>query len=229
MERDAVMRATVIVLLVANLLLLAWHFWGPRPEPPPRSASLAASPLVLLSELPAAPEPAEAPPPALPTDTETVGPPECLALGPYLDRDVAMAARERLANVEITAVPRAVDASQRLGFWVFTPPAESRSAADDVVDRLRRAGVRDFYVVADGVYQHAVSLGVFSQVESATRHADRLRAMGFVVEVGERRREITAWWLDFAAPEDDSPGAERVAELVRSGQEALLLQPRACE
>lgn len=223
------MRAIVVVLLVANLLLLAWHFLGPQPEPPPRSAALAASPLVLLAELPAAPEPASDPPPALPTETVSGGPPECLALGPYLDRDVAMAARERLAAVEVTAVPRAVDASQRLGFWVYTPPADSRSGADDVVDRLRRAGVRDFYVVADGVYEHAVSLGVFSQEDTATRHADRLRAMGFTVEVGERRREITAWWLDFAEPEPDSPAAEQVALLVRSGQEALLLQPRACE
>lgn len=227
------MRAVVIVLLVANLLLLAWQFLGPQPEPPPRSAPLAASPLVLLAELPAMPqppaEPASEAPPALPSDTETVGPPECLALGPYLDRDVAMAARERLGAAGITAVPRAVDASQRLGYWVFTPPAESRSDADDVVDRLRRAGVRDFYVVADGIYQHAVSLGVFSQEDTAERHAERLRALGFVVEVGERRREITAWWLDFAEPEADSPGATRVAELLRSGQEALLLQPRACE
>lgn len=225
------MRILVVLLLTANLLFVAWLLWWPKEPPPPRAAPLAASPLVLLDELPASAielqesGPAVSVPPVAGAADAAV----CQSLGPYLDREVAMSARVRLEDVGVYATPRAVDASQRLGFWVHTPAAASREQADMTIERLRRAGIRDYYVVADGEYRNAVSLGVFSQRQSADQHAARLSAMGFEVEVGERRREITAWWLDFAAPAPGSVGAARVAEIARLGDDALVLQAGVCD
>src|SRR5690606_20974016 len=116
------------------------------------AAPLGASPLVLVAELPESPAPVlESPLETLPNlepdpvvtvDTEA----SCQALGPFADREAALSAASRLNGLGLPARPRAVDASERLGFWVHTPPAPDREAAGAVVEQLRLAGVRDFYV-----------------------------------------------------------------------------------
>lgn len=224
------MRAFALLLLVANLLLFAW-LWTRTPDaPPPAAPALQASPLVLLAEMPAqrpAPAETERAPAAAAVDAAAL-PAGCQALGPFGDRDAVIVARDRLLAAGVASLPSAVDASERLGYWVHTRPAATRDEATQTVDRLRRAGIRDFYVVSDGEVRNAVSLGVFGQPETAEQHATRLRAMGFDVVVGERRRQMTAWWLGFTAPEPGSPEAEAIAALIRAG-ETLTLEPRACE
>ena len=153
----------------------------------------------------------------------------CQTLGPFSEREAASAAAARLGGFGLPARPRAVDASERLGFWVHPPPAADREAAGSVVEALRSAGVRDYYVVVDGDARNAVSLGVFRERAGAEQHAARLRAMGFQVEVGERLRESTAWWVDFPAPASGSPGAAAVVELALDDDAPLHLQSRPCD
>lgn len=226
------MRALAIALVVANLLVAAWVFTRPEPPTEPGAPPLAASPLVLLSELPATPPTVSELPPVTEPVVATVEagePSECQTLGAFADRDAAHAAADALAAAGLTARPRAVDSSERLGYWVHTPPSPDRAAATAVVEALRRAGVRDFYVVVDGDAVNAVSLGVFREQAGAEQHAGRLRALGFDVEVGERLRQSTAWWLDFPAPAGGSPAAAAVVDLALGGDTPLVLQPRPCD
>lgn len=225
-------RAIALVLLVANLLFAVWLLSRPAPPLAPPAPPLGASPLVLLDEMPAAPPERQART-ATPPPTDMVEPPPstpvgCQALGPFMDRDTVVVARDRLVAAGIEALPRATDASERLGYWVHTPPGTAADASA-IVTRLRRAGVRDFYVVTEGELSNAVSLGVFSEQATAERHAARMRSMGFEVELNERRRERTAWWLDFRVPAAGSAAADAVVRLVLDSDEALLLEPRVCD
>lgn len=226
-------RAVTLLLLVANLLLFAWTwFRAPDAAPSPAAPTLQASPLVLLAELPAPlPAAAEPMPQRMPSDPPGAADAfalACQGIGPFGDRDAVIAARDVLLDAGIAALPSAVDASQRLGYWVHTRPAATREEAVATIDRLRRAGIRDFYVVTEGEISNAVSLGVFGRPETAEQHAARLRAMGFDVVVGERRREMTAWWLEFPVPAAGSPGEAAVADLVMAG-DGLTVEPRRCE
>ncbi len=221
------MRALTLLLIVANLLLGAWLWSRPGPPPPPPAPTLGASPLVLLEELPASP-PQRRPPPETPVVSAASEPEGCQSLGPFMDRDEVIAVRDRLVAAGIAALPRAADASELLGYWVHTPPGTADDARA-IVERLRRAGVRDYYVVTDSELLNAVSLGVFSREETAEQHAARMSAMGFEVALSERRRESTAWWLDFPIPAAGTDAAEAVVELVLENDAALLLEPRACE
>lgn len=226
-------RALALLLLVANALFATWLAVRPAgPAAVPQAPPLAASPLVLLDELPAAPAqppltelPEPVPEPVATLDADG----GCQALGPFTDRDAAREAAAALVDTGLPARLRAVDASERLGFWVHTPPAADRAAAERLIARLRDAGIRDFYVVADGAERDAVSLGVFRELASAEGHAARMETLGFEVRVAERRRELTAWWLDFPLPASGSAGAAQVVSLVLDGDDALVLQPRACE
>lgn len=227
------MRGLIAVLVVANLVLVLWWVFAPSPAEVPPASPVAASPLILLHEVPPRLQQRQQ---ALVSETPPANDSEqnrtlqaCHALGPYPDRDLAMAVREQLLEVNLQATPRAEDASQRLGFWVHTAPSSTREDADTAVDRLRRAGIRDFYVVADGEFANAVSLGVFSQRDSAERHAERLRSLGFDVIVGERLRRITAWWLDFPTPPTGSVAADRVIELALMGGDGLTVVPKPCD
>lgn len=225
------MRGLIVLLVVVNLLIALWWWVGRPVDPPAQAPALDASPLVLLNEIAAElhvnkdhREPA-----LLPGAFAPASQPQCRTLGPLFDRDLAMAARVRMEAVGLMAVPRAEDASQRLGFRVHTPPQADRPQADQLVERLRRAGIRDFFVVADGEFRHSVSLGVFSQEQGAASHADRLRGLGFEVAIGERRRAITAWWLDFAVPAGGSAAGQRLEEIRQAGAEVLVVQPHPCD
>lgn len=219
------MKSLTIILLTANLALAAWQFWFSAPVPPALTRPLPAPPLVLAGELPASP------PPARTTDAEAAESAReliCQALGPYLDRDAAVRASRDLAAAGLNPEMREVDTSHRLGFWVFIPPAADRAEAGGHIERLREAGVRDYYLVADGDNANAVSLGVFSSRDAAGQHAARLRGLGFEVEIGERRRTIAAWWLDFIAPPPGSTAASLVARLVLEADDALVLDVQPC-
>lgn len=226
------MRALTIILLTANLALAAWLFWLKQPEPAPPSPPMQSQPLVLAHEIPQSLPPAQA---GDPEPDDSAASPEfsqvevtCQALGPYLDRPAANRARERLADAGMNPEMREVEIRHRLGYWVFIPPVADRADADAHIEQLREAGIRDFYLVAEGENANALSLGVFGTREAAEQHASRLRALGFEIEIGERRRLVPAWWLDFVAPAPGSQGAALVAELVLESEDALALDSQPC-
>jgi len=64
------------------------------------------------------------------------------------------------------------------GWWVFIPPAANRKAAVEKTGELLALGVSEYFIVSDGPQQYAVSLGVFSQEESAKAYLEQLRRKG---------------------------------------------------
>lgn len=60
-------------------------------------------------------------------------------------------------------------------FWVMIAPYANRGDASAAVKRLDAAKITDFYLVRGGDYINAISLGVFSSVESANRRIEQLK------------------------------------------------------
>ena len=80
------------------------------------------------------------------------------------------------------------------GYWVYIMPRKTLPEAQKKVDELKRLGVQESYIVREpSAMQHAISLGIFSTAEAATKYLDQLREKGVKSAIsGPRTQEIDA-------------------------------------
>ncbi|OIP15059.1 MAG: hypothetical protein AUK53_04625 [Betaproteobacteria bacterium CG2_30_59_46] len=80
------------------------------------------------------------------------------------------------------------------GYWVYVTPRKTLQEAQKKVDELKQIGVQESYIVREPpVMQYAISLGIFSTAETATKYLDQLREKGVKSAVsGPRTQEINA-------------------------------------
>ncbi len=193
-------RALIVMLVALNLGVAAWWAWRPEPqvetraEPPSGIARLR-----MLDERPGASKPraTEAPQAAAPQPTlgATAAAPEnaapiaeaakterCYRFGPFADDAAVAAARKALQPKVVRLREDAAPASANRGWRVMLPPAADRAAANAVAERLKLAGFKDFFVVAEGAEANAIMLGRFGSEDRAQLHAASLRDAGFAAQ-----------------------------------------------
>jgi hypothetical protein len=128
--------------------------------------------------------------PSAPPSTAAEIPATCLEWGNFAGPNVARA-EAALAELQLAPgqVERAViDAG---GYWVYIPPARSKSEADRKVRELRELGVTEFFVVQDaGQWRNAISLGIFRTEEAAQAFLAGLRQRGVRSAIAARRENF---------------------------------------
>ena len=206
-----ILRAAIVLLLMLNLGAAAWWWLGSdaaasAPAHAARNTSDAPS-LRLLSE--AAPAPAippaaaitasASPPVAASTESSvataaTTG--QCLRFGPFADAAVRDAARPALAAVASSVAARDMPGRASRGWWVFLPPLPSRDEARAVGERIKAAGIKDWYVMGAGDQANSVALGRYGSENAARRREAELRAKGFAAQAAPLGDRAPQWWLD---------------------------------
>ncbi|KAF0801878.1 hypothetical protein A6D6_04220 [Alcanivorax xiamenensis] len=189
------MRWVFYTLLVANLVYLGWHLTVDRLESPSsasRSPSTAALPtaadsLVLLSEQPQ-------PDKMTGVDPVSAQAALCTVVGPWSDSDEARRARIQLRAAGLAGWVEPVRVEKDRLNWVYLPPFESRQRALEALNELQALGV-DSFIVKEGEYANAISLGYFSNVESAEGLRTKMRNAGYPVFARETAREVTEYWI----------------------------------
>lgn len=63
-------------------------------------------------------------------------------------------------------------------YWVIFPPLPSAPSANEKLRELIAVGVQDAFVVKDGPWRHALSLGLYANGQAAERRIDELEAKG---------------------------------------------------
>lgn len=186
------MRWIFIGIVVLNLGYLAWHLVSPRSAINGESAfgvDVVEFPrtLQLLGEPEAVLDAAAGPGAGL---AVIVG---CPAIGPLSEADARLVAGA-LAEADFPAGVRLVDVAAAPVFWVYLPPAETREAA---LRRLRELHARsiDSFVVSDGEFARAISLGSFQSRASAVGVKDRLKAAGYEAEIREQVKDVKQVWV----------------------------------
>ena len=156
-------RAIFVILLLANVLFFAWaaNYLGREEEghePGRLKAQLQADRLNVMARDAAAP-------------AQT-----CRRAGPVTLSD---AERLKTALAAVAGIKVAVNAVEETNYWVYIPPLSDKNAADKKAAELKKMGVGDYYVVGDaGPYHNAISLGSFSNEETAKDLFDRLAKKG---------------------------------------------------
>jgi hypothetical protein len=226
-------RNLFLVLLLANLLLLAWNRWV---VPPPRLAGAtvagsprqreappaAAAPAPQANAVVAAPQPqAPAPPvaaaPAGPGDT-------CVQVGPLPAAEAAAELGRSLASRGIPAATIARDTQVWVGNWIQIGGFASPAAADEARRRLVDGGLADAYLMQEGP-EPVISLGVFREKERADRVAAIARGLGFDPVSTNRYRPAVEYWLMARIPVAGASSRDGLP-LPRSG--LLRVEPVEC-
>ncbi len=178
-----------------------------RPPAPPatapaQTASVAAAP----TAAPAAPTPATPPPAPAPTP----GPLQCISLGPFADRDTAMAAQSKAgALVQRSRLRETARPGASSTYRVMMPAAASREEAQATVKRIAAAGISDYYIMAQGEDANAIALGQYRSREGAERRLAALSAAGFSARLVGGSQGSAQWWVDAALANQATPSAAR--------------------
>jgi hypothetical protein len=211
------MRIAFALLLFANLAWFGWARWvAPSGEPPATAAAAEGRGLLLAREAAPAGSAAAA---ARPRDN-------CLSLGPFTDLTDAARASTLLRENDLEPRQRADEGVVWKGYWVTLGGLPNRAAANEVIERLRRAGVADAYAMPGDGSDVTISLGLFSERQRALRRLDDAKAIGLEPRIVDRERMGTVYWIDVdVVPPAELPDAAR---LQGEGGRILRLEVNPC-
>lgn len=201
------MRAFVFLLILVNLLFLAWTqgYLGSSSNPD----SLRVQQQLLADQIRIV---ARDEPPAETTRTESAAKAienktvqDCILLS---DLPIAEVVRfESLLSEKWPAFKaERTKIAGSASYWVFIPPMASKHEADNKAAELKKLGIPEFYIVQEnGPNNRAISLGLFSSREAATSSLEMLRSKGVKsARIAERNAKPLSASLEIHGPEAQS-------------------------
>jgi hypothetical protein len=210
-------RATVFLLMFANLLFFAWAqgYLGPPSNPDVLRVAqqLNAERVRIVARGDA---PAEAWKLAdRPAKTEEIPVAAAERAEPQVDACVRIADLPQVEGERIDALLaegwpafKAQRTTQEGGpsYWVYIPPLASKQDADNKAAELKRLRVPELFIVQEsGAYNRAISLGLFSTRDAANARLEVLRALGVKsAKVGERGTRPAIVTVDISGPAAES-------------------------
>ena len=218
-----ILRALIVLLVALNAGALAWAVWRPAvpdagterfPAGVPRLELAGATPTP--GPVPQAPPTQEAPAPDPGAALEPAPTPpqvaRCLRFGPFATDAALAAARSALQPLvqQLVEFQRTPPAGR--GWRVYLPPQADRAAAQALVERIREAGISDYYIIAEGAEAHSIALGRYGSEQAARNRQAALLEAGFQVRAEPLEQGATQHWLDARLqPQADADAAGRVA------------------
>jgi hypothetical protein len=188
-------RALFLLLMLANLVLLAWSTWIAPPAPLAGAATPSAPDRGAIRLL------RESAPAAAPSQSATGASPDlggvaCVSAGPFLERAQADAAVAQLQRLGFTSRLRSSQDPVRVGHWVRVSDLATPEDAENALAALKAAGLQDAYVVRDDTPGNVVSIGVFADPGRAADAVEAARKAGFAAQTSDRTRTSDVFWLD---------------------------------
>jgi hypothetical protein len=221
-------RVLFLLLLLANLLFLAWTRWV---VPPPagasratRQASTPLRPIRLQHEADAVGGVAGGS--GVGADGANLAAASCVSVGPFLEQAQADAASSSLQRLGFTARMRAATDEVRVGHWVRVPDLATPADATNTLAALQAAGLNDAYVITDEGPGNVVSVGVFADPRRAAEVAETVARAGFTPQTTERMRTLDVFWLD--VDRRANGGIPELQDVGAPADGALPLELRVC-
>ncbi|MGB7737701.1 MAG: SPOR domain-containing protein [Steroidobacteraceae bacterium] len=188
------MRVLFLLLLLANVLFLAWTRWVAPVTPvtidAPAPAGRELQPIRLRAESPNGPATAD--------DPSGAGllAAACVSVGPFIDPAHAAAANAQLERLGFTSRRRVAQDEVRVGYWVRVLNLATPADATNALATLKAAGLGDAYVLAEGESDNTISVGVFADPRRAAEVSATVQKAGFTPETSDRLRTLEVLWLD---------------------------------
>lgn len=191
------MKWLIYFLLIFNIGFAAWHFRGldTREEGVVDALDINnESQLILLSEFQQQPR-----------LKKLAGGKLCYSLGPFTNKVEADNAQELLKEEKVETKSIRLRDTSRSGYWVILPASESRKEARKHVKKLKKLKIKDYFLVATGTHENAVSLGVYSQKKLARRRVDEMIRLGFIPRMESVALPRKVYWINWYKESTSQP------------------------
>lgn len=204
------MRTVFLLLLLANLAFFAYgSMLRDRAQTPAPVEHLQLHPEKIRLVTPGE----QAVPKELAASTPALSG-ACLEWGVVAGADVgrAEAAIAALKLPESSVQRTVLDAS---GYWVYLPPAKSKTQLERNLGELSALGVTDYFVVQDATpWRNAISLGIFKAEDAAKSFLAALETKGIKGAVAARRENFLRQ-IAYSLREPEAATVARLAEVQR--------------
>lgn len=149
----------------------------------------------------------------------------CTSVGPFRELSQAASAAAALREAGHQPAQRVAEGDIWIGYWVYIPAIPSEDEAEDVLAKVRAAGITDSYIIPNSDSGSLVSLGVFSEISGVSRRRDQVRALGLEPQVVDRTRRATVYWIDVTLTAGQTLGFEALQTPGR----IIRFEQRPCE
>lgn len=212
------MKVIIYFLLICNLGFAAWHFQGLGGNGDQSSSDMDIShenQLVLLSEL------------QQKKQTE-LGAKLCFSLGPFSKKAAATKAQDLLKRSDFETKRIQLRDTSRSGYWVILPASESRKKARAQITKLKKLKITDYFLVAKGTHENAISLGVYSQKKLARRRVDEMIRLGFIPRMESVPLPRKVYWLNWYKAAEKQPEYSILTEIKKKYSQVSKIE-RSCK
>lgn len=136
----------------------------------------------------------EAPTPLRESSSRAPEPGLCLFLGGFDQEAAARQVEQRLLSLDIKSGVQVIETNAGTDYWVYLPPLASRAASLRQLRELQSRNI-DSYIVTVGDLANGISLGIFTQRDSAEAVVARLRDIDYEALIRELPRMHRKYWV----------------------------------
>ncbi|MDP8984030.1 MAG: SPOR domain-containing protein [Pseudomonadota bacterium] len=234
-----VVKSIVACLALANMVYFLWIHGLATSQETPTPARAAT--LKLVAEAPPSAHPAaagssseetvaDAAGAAGPAGAQTAGlltsVKRCIAVGPFRDVSEAAHAAGTLRRAGYDPRQRVVNGEVWAGLWVYLSIPANGNSGDQLLAKLKGAGIDDALQMPGPVDGSVISLGLFSEERRAQARIAQLHALGLNPGIAERKRTGNLYWVDIDLKPTD--GLLNPADFQGEAGRITRLEVKAC-
>jgi hypothetical protein len=90
------------------------------------------------------------------------------------------------------------------GVWVYLPLPPSRAAGEQILAKLKAAGIDDALEMPGPNEGSVISLGLYGEAKRAQARVSQAQALGFNPGIADRKRTGNVYWIDIDLKPTDS-------------------------
>jgi hypothetical protein len=201
-----ILKGIVVCLALANAGYFLWAHGIAASKEAPMAVAPPTATLKLVGEAPIVPHGAapggggapgvgaaanEAANPGLLTNVK-----RCVTVGPFRDVAEAAHAASLLRGGGYDPRQRVVDGEVWAGLWVYLPIPAGPTAGEQLLSKLKAAGIDDALEMPGPADVSVISLGLYSEQKRAQARVAQVWALGLKPAIGDRKRTGNVYWVD---------------------------------
>jgi hypothetical protein len=150
----------------------------------------------------------------------------CITVGPFRDVAEAAHAASLLRGGGYDPRQRVVDGDVWAGVWVYLPIPTSPVAGEQLLTKLKAAGIDDALEMPGPADASVISLGLFGEQKRAQARVSQAQVLGLNPAIADRKRTGNVYWIDIDLKPTD--GLLNPADLQGESGHISRLEIKAC-
>ena len=150
----------------------------------------------------------------------------CISIGPFNDVSEAAHAATTLRGGGYDPRQRSADGDVWAGVWVYLPLPPTKAAGDQMLAKLKAAGIDDALEMPGPNESSVISLGLYGENKRAQSRVAQVQALGFNPGIADRKRSGNVYWIDIDLKPTDS--LLNPADLQGESGRIVRLEVKAC-